>query len=598
VTEGKHEIRINVPALARVEGEGALDVVISEGGITDLKLRIYEPPRYFEKFLEGRMYHEVPDIVARICGICPVAYQMTAVQALESICDVTITPWIRDMRQVLYCGEWIQSHSLHIHLLALPDFLGFNNIMEMASKYPQEVQRGMRLQSVGNELMSLLGGRSVHPIGIVPGGFSSAPDVKAVGEMVETLAVAINDAEQLLRWLATLDLPVVEQQFVSAAMHTHSEYPLYEGRITSSHGLDIDKKEFAEHFSEFQVPHSTALHCLLDGQPYLVGPLARLNLNHARLPDHLQVLLDELGIQFPVRNMFCSVIARVVEVCYALHEAHRLLDQYRLPDLAAVDVIPCSGVGFGCTEAPRGILWHRYELDDAGRIVSARIVPPTSQNQARIEEDLRQSLTAHGLESDEESLRIIGEKVIRNYDPCISCATHFLKLSVSNVSALPLKGPLQDEPEEQDQNAARAAVIGVGSSHGADRLGYEVVQRLEKIDSLQQADVVVHYLDHFDMSFIKHIETVEQIIFVDAVQSGRAMGSLIMLNGKDIVAPQASLSSHEVGLCEYILWLQAMLGDRVDISVVGLDTGNDEDWCYQEKDVQGLLASILEMLTG
>jgi len=599
VTDNK-EIRISIPALARVEGEGALDVVISDGQITDLKLRIYEPPRYFEKFLEGRMYHEVPDIVARICGICPVAYQMTAVQALESICDVAVTPWIRDMRQVLYCGEWIQSHSLHMHLLALPDFLGFNSIMEMAADYPQEVQRGMRLQAAGNDLMSLLGGRSVHPVGIIPGGFSRAPEAVAVSRMVDTLAVATDDAQQLLRWLVTLDLPVVEQQFVSVAMRSAPAYPLYQGRIISSQGLDIDKQEFAEHFSEFQVPHSTALHCLLDGQAYLVGPLARLNLNHDCLPEHLQVLLDELGIQFPVRNMFCSVIARAVEVCYALHEAQRLLEQYRLPDQAAVAVIPRSGVGFGCTEAPRGVLWHRYELDDTGRIVSARIVPPTSQNQARIEDDLRQSLTAHGLERDEDSLRLMGEKVIRNYDPCISCATHFLKLSVRNESVLvPEKSPIEDDIAF-DKTTSSVAVIGVGSAHGADQLGYDVIRWLEKNDSVQRADVAVYYLDHFDMSFIKHIAAVEQIIFVDAMQAGRAKGSLIMVKGKDkdVSTRQANISSHEMGLQEYIVWLQTMLDEGVDISVIGLDTGGDAAWCYQEKDIQAVAMAILKMLSS
>ncbi|NNF96557.1 MAG: Ni/Fe hydrogenase subunit alpha, partial [Halobacteria archaeon] len=172
----QRNISIKVPVLTRVEGEGALQLQIKNGVIQDLQLRIYEPPRLFEKLLEGREPNEVIDMVARICGICPVAYQMTAVQALESLFDVSVTPWVRAMRRVFYCGEWLQSHALHIHMLAAPDFLGYNNIIEMAADHPATVRRGLRLQSLGNDLITLFGARSVHPVGAQVGGFYHAPN--------------------------------------------------------------------------------------------------------------------------------------------------------------------------------------------------------------------------------------------------------------------------------------------------------------------------------------------------------------------------------------------------------------------------------------
>jgi len=429
MSEGR-EINIHVPVLARVEGEGALELRISGGTIEDLKLRIFEPPRFFEKFLEGREYQEVPDVVARICGICPVAYQMSAVHALESIFGCRPGPWVRALRRLLYCGEWIQSHALHIHLLAAPDFLGFDNAPAMAARFPHEVRRGLRLQGLGNQLMRLVGGRSVHPVGNRVGGFHHAPSLAEVEAMLAKLREALPEAEALVGWTASLKLPDDEQDFVSVALHHPDEFAFNEGRVISDRGLDLDIVDYERHFEEIHVPHSTALHSLLDGHPYLVGPLARLNLNREQLPAKVRQVMDATGIRFPSGNMFHSIVARAVELYYAMDEAIRILEGYILPDSPYVEVTPRAGVGYGCTEAPRGILWHRYETDAAGHIVSAKIVPPTSQNQARIEDDLRNSLSAFGLDHSDAELRLRGETVIRNYDPCISCSVHFLKLDV------------------------------------------------------------------------------------------------------------------------------------------------------------------------
>lgn len=433
MTERK-DLSINIPLLARVEGEGALSMTLRDGRVSDVQLRIFEPPRYFEKFLEGRGFDEVPDIVARICGICPVAYQMSAVHALESIFQAQPGPWVRAMRRALYCGEWIESHMLHVHLLAAPDFLGFDNAIDMAKRYKSEVARGLALQHLGNDIIQMFGGRSVHPIGVRVGGFYKAPSLADVANLVKKLRAGLAQAEEAVRWTAGLPLPESEQEFVSVALRHADEYAMNEGDIVASNGVAISPSAFEQHFVESHVPYSTALHCTFDGAPYLVGPLARLNINHDRLPQLVRALIADIGLRLPSKNMFHSIIARAVEVYYALIEAVRILEAYREEAQPAATLTIKAGEGAAATEAPRGLLWHRYEVDGAGEIRNARIVPPTSQNQARIEEDLKATIEALGASKSDDELRLLSESVIRNYDPCISCSTHFLTLQVNRES--------------------------------------------------------------------------------------------------------------------------------------------------------------------
>lgn len=429
----ERQVSVHVPILARVEGEGALHLRVRGDVIEELKLRIYEPPRLFEKFLEGRSYAEVPDLTARICGICPVAYQVSAANAFERLYGADIGPWARALRRVLYCGEWIESHCLHIHLLAAPDYFGHDNAIAMSAEHPREVQRGLKLHALGNALMALLGARAVHPVGLRVGGFHRAPAPAAVAEMRARLVQALPEVEAMVRWVAAIPMPADDQDFVSVALRDPQRYPIEGGRITASNGLDLDAADYQAHFVEHQVAHSTALWSLFDGAPYLVGPLARLNLNLDRLPAATAALLAETGVAFPSHNMFHSMLARAIEVHLAVVEAIELLRDYAPPAQPAVAIDPCAGVGFGVSEAPRGILWHRYDSDEHGCVRRARIVPPTSQNQARIEQDLHASLMRLGLDHPDDVLRLHCEKMIRNYDPCISCATHFLDLSTERV---------------------------------------------------------------------------------------------------------------------------------------------------------------------
>lgn len=426
----KKILNLNIPLLARVEGEGALDLVIENQTITTLNLRIFEPPRYFEKFMEGRKYSEILDIVARICGICPVAYQMTAVQALEQIFEMQISPWVRAMRRVFYCGEWIQSHCLHMHLLAIPDYLGFESALKMAKQFPAEVKRGLALQNLGNELITLFGARAVHPVGAKIGGFSQSPSRAAVELILEKLKKHLPLAEELIAWTTQLPIPSYQHPLTLVALHHDEEYAMNEGEIISNNGLRISKENYQSYFHEFQQPYSTALHSLLNKEPYLVGPLARVTLNFQQLPSSLKAILKQHHISFEKPSMFQSTTARAIEVYFAISESIRILENFVESEISYNNPIIQAGVGFGATEAPRGLLWQAYAVNATGQITKANIIPPTSQNQAQIEQDLSKTLMQYGLDKSDQELKLMSEMVIRNYDPCISCSTHFLDLRV------------------------------------------------------------------------------------------------------------------------------------------------------------------------
>ena len=420
---------LTVDCLARVEGEGGLYVKVRGDRVEDVKLRIFEPPRFFEAFLRGRRFTEVPDITARICGICPVAYQMSACHALEEACGVTVGGPLRELRRLLYCGEWIESHALHIYLLHAPDFLGYESGIHMSADHPEEVQTGLELKKIGNEIMTLLGGRSIHPINVRVGGFYRLPAKRELASLIDRLEHGLTLAVDTVGWVARFPIPDFEQDYEAVSLCHPAEYPLNEGRLVSSRGLDLAVADYESRFREEHVAHSNALFSTLDGRPYLVGPLARYNLNAGRLTPLAREMAEAAGLGLVCRNPFQGIVVRAVELVFAFEEALRILRAYEEPDRPAVDVPPRAGTGYGCTEAPRGILYHRYRLDAEGLIQEARIVPPTSQNQKQIEADVRSFVAAH-LDLPDDRLTWQCEQAIRNYDPCISCATHFLKLEM------------------------------------------------------------------------------------------------------------------------------------------------------------------------
>jgi sulfhydrogenase subunit alpha len=421
---------IKVDYLARVEGEGALHISFNGSEVEDVRLEIFEPPRFFEAFLQERDYKETPDIVARICGICPVAYQMSAVHALENLLDIKVTGHLRELRRLLYCGEWIESHVLHIYMLHAPDFLGYESAIAMAKDHQSIVERGLQLKKAGNAILQTLGGREIHPINIKVGGFYKLPSKSDMRKLGEQLKWARDAAIETVHWVAGLEFPEFERSYEFVSLRHDNEYPMNEGRIVSNQGLDIDVADYESFFEEEHVPHSTALHSKLkDRGTYFVGPMARFNLNHKLLRPVALEVMNEIGFSAPCNNPFKSIIVRAIEVLHACDEALHIIEHYTPSEPTTVEHEVKTGIGYGCTEAPRGILFHRYELDKNGIILEAKIVPPTSQNQATIEEDLR-DLIEQNKELKDDDLKWRCEQSIRNYDPCISCATHFLKLNV------------------------------------------------------------------------------------------------------------------------------------------------------------------------
>jgi sulfhydrogenase subunit alpha len=424
---------LSVEALARVEGEGAMTVRVHDGQVTDVQLRIYEPPRFFEALLRGRAWTEPPDITARICGICPIAYQMSACRALEDACGVTVDAPLEDLRRLLYCGEWISSHVLHVYLLHAPDFLGYDSAIEMAADHRDVVERGLRLRKAGTDLLTLVGGRESHPVNIRVGGFYRVPTRRELTSLRPQFEQARDDALETVRLVAGFDFPDFTQDVVLVALSDPDRYAIERGRLASTAGLDAPVSAFSEHVTEHHVAHSNALHAELDGgTTFAVGPIARFALNFDRLSPVAREAAALADIGPDCRNPFRSIVVRSIETLYAIDEALRLIDGYERPERPFVPIAPRAATGHGATEAPRGILYHRYTIGDDGLLTDGVIVPPTSQNQRSIEEDLARFVQAR-LDMDDDTLQWECEQAIRNYDPCISCATHFLDLTIERT---------------------------------------------------------------------------------------------------------------------------------------------------------------------
>jgi sulfhydrogenase subunit alpha len=425
------DVRFQVQNLTRVEGEGSLHLLVRDGQVAEARLQIFEAPRYFEALVVGRTPNEVLDIVSRICGICPVAYQMSAVHAFEDLFGVEVEPATRALRRLMYCAEWIESHALHIYLLHAPDFLGYPSAVELAKDHRQLVADGLRLKQIGNRLLALLGGRAIHPVSVRVGGWSKAPRRAQLQGMQSELHEALRLARATVDVALGLTAPIFEREPRLVALHDPHEYPMNSGRILSNDGLNLAPQAWGEAFHEVQVPWSNALQARgSDGLPYLLGPAARIVLDHEQLHPLARETLDASGALESIQvNPYRSIVARAVELVHATADAIDIVDAYVPPERPAVAWDPRSGTAAWATEAPRGLLFHRYEVGDDGKVAAASIVPPTSQNQAAIEADLA-TFAPRVLDLPMAAATHQLEQLIRSYDPCISCATHFLDLTI------------------------------------------------------------------------------------------------------------------------------------------------------------------------
>jgi coenzyme F420-reducing hydrogenase alpha subunit len=420
----RDEKAIRVNALARIEGEAGFTVSFADGAAPEVRLKVLEPPRFFEAFLRGRHGFEVPDLTARICGICPVAHMMSSTLAVESALGVETDPGTRALRHLIYLGEWIASHSLHIHMLHAPDFLGYEDVVRLAVDHREEVERGLRLKRLGNEVVRVIGGREIHPVNLRVGGFYRVPEQRLVQGLSERLKTGRDDALETVRWTSGFPFPDFEQDYTFVALSHPDEYAVLGGKLTSNRGLDLPVSGFETVFEEEQVPHSTALHARIrKGGMYLTGPMARFNLNFRHLSTVARQAASEAGMGPVCLNPFRSILIRSIELVHACDQALAILASLETPGEVSPGCTPGAGTGYGCTEAPRGLCWHGYRLDDRGNVLSARIVPPTSQNQKVMESDLRGVAENNRLLPREKLLRLC-ETAVRNHDPCISCSCH------------------------------------------------------------------------------------------------------------------------------------------------------------------------------
>jgi sulfhydrogenase subunit alpha len=429
-----------VRSLTRVEGGGRLRIRACDGRLDVVAFDIYEPPRFFERLLRGRSIHEVPDIVARICGICPVSYQITACVALESALGVAVPPGVVPLRRLLACGEWIQSHAIHVHVLHAPDFLGCDSCFAFPPPFAGFLDRGLRMKAAGSRIVELVGGRAVHPVNLAVGGFHRAPAAAAIRQFVPELEWGLDAALAAIETVSHFPFARFEQPYEYVSLVARDEYPMNDGRIVSRRGdgaagLDIPIAEHGRHFVERDVPHGTArTSFILPGdRTYLCGPLARLGNCLDRLPPATRRAAESCGIVWPSPNVFHSIVARSIEIAAAFEEALAIARDCR------ADVAPCramvpirAGAGCHATEAPRGLLFQDFTVDADGLVAGATIIPPTGRNQARIEADLRAFLPPL-LALPDAAAALECERLIRAYDPCISCAAHFLDLRIDRA---------------------------------------------------------------------------------------------------------------------------------------------------------------------
>jgi sulfhydrogenase subunit alpha len=429
VATGEHNFE--VVGIARVEGEGTLRLRITDGEVHEARLSIFEAPRYFEKLVVGRTPNEVVDIVARICGICPVAYQMGASMAFEHLFEVEIDPHVRALRKLLYWGEWIESHALHVYMLHAPDFLGYESAIAMARDHKPVVEQALRLKRTGNEIMKLVGGRAIHPVSMRVGGFSKTPSQTQVEALREPLTEALALSQATLKLVGAFQAPKFERDPLYVAIKHPIEYGLNEGRMVSSDGIDVPLWGWREAFQEEQHEGTNALHArTTDGRTYMLGPSARVTLNSDQLHPLAQEALKASGLARQIaRNPYWAIAARSVELIHASASALDIVNSYQEPARPFTPWTPRGGEAGWGTEAPRGICWHHYDMDEAGRVSAAQIIAPTGQNQGMIERDLAEfAPQVLALPHAEATIRL--EQLIRSYDPCISCATHFLNLEI------------------------------------------------------------------------------------------------------------------------------------------------------------------------
>jgi len=419
------KININVNPISRVEGHGRLVVRSSNGKTPEVRWEVTESPRFFELMLRGRPWHDAHVLASRICGICSVSQQFASLAATEAAFGIQPSEQTILLRKLLYVGEMIESHMLHVYLLASPDFLNVGSVFPIMETNRELVLTGLRLKKLGNDIMKLIGGRAVHPQAATVGGFSRLPDEQSLLYLGKRLQEALPDIQATAELFKKLDIPQFHRETEYISLKYPDEYALIRGSIYSTDTGTAPLNQYLDITNEYCVPHSTAKFAKHVRESYLVGALARINVNHAQLHPLAAQVADELGIQPICCNPFMNTLAQIVETVHEIEEGQnivkRLLENGISKEKFAVEFQ--AGRGVGAVEAPRGLLIHDYSYDNTGYIIKANCIIPTNQNHANIQHDL-ESLVRNNLSNGADNLRKLCEMLIRSYDPCISCSTH------------------------------------------------------------------------------------------------------------------------------------------------------------------------------
>ncbi len=408
-------MKIDIDYIARVEGEGSVKLEIAGGKLKSLKLNIWEPPRFFEGFMAGRKFDEAPDIVARICGICPVAHMVTSIRAIEKAIGFVPSDEIVRIRRIMSLSQIMASHVVHLYVLALPDY----HRLGMITGLDAEIRRLLRMKEVLNGVTAAFGGRALHPVAMVVGGFTKLPARDTVGKLISGLEGIRGDAQDTLKMIAGFDTPLLEPETEHVALSGDAS----SGVIISDCGLRTDEDAYGNAFEESELSYSNAKRTVVKGRGSLmVGALSRLNLNLDTLHPTARAAAREHGFAPPVKNPFMNNTAQAIEIIHCIEECITLLDALTGKEHFVRPALR-EGTGSAVTEAPRGLLYHHYELNRKGVVEKADIVTPTAHNVLSLEEALHK-LARENLDLPRDELVLQCEMLVRAYDPCFSCSVH------------------------------------------------------------------------------------------------------------------------------------------------------------------------------
>ncbi|MBU0472236.1 MAG: Ni/Fe hydrogenase subunit alpha [Nanoarchaeota archaeon] len=422
--------KITLNHITKVEGHAKLSVEIDEGKLLKCELGAVEGARFFEGLVVGRKYDEIKEITSRICGICSVGHSMTSLKATENAFGLIVSPQTKLLRELMSIGERIRSHATHLYFLALPDYLGYESAIEMAPKYKKEVEMALHLMKTGNEIVSIVGGRQMHPVASVVGGFTHVPSKKDVDYLLGLLKNCRAYAVKTLKLFSKLKYPRLDMDSEHIALYQPDGLPLLDGPIVSDRGLRTTSDSYADFIDEYIVRHSTAKFAVRQGRSYVTGALARVNINHKNLAVDVKRILSDHRILFPSKNLFHNNVAQAVELVFWVDNALKILSSASFKSEPLIEFSPRSGLGRAVTEVPRGILFHEYRFNEDGFVESCNIITPTVQNLRSMEDHIREyveEMLAAKKNKDYITLEI--EKLIRAFDPCFSCSAHFLKVN-------------------------------------------------------------------------------------------------------------------------------------------------------------------------